>query len=102
MKQFLIGFNYVDGEDMSATETIEAADDSKKMITFKIMDGEIMKAFKSFKATVQAIPKEEGCLVKWILEYEKRSHDIPDPVDYRELATKICKDMDGHLAASFN
>ncbi|XP_031252028.1 MLP-like protein 34 [Pistacia vera] len=92
----------LDGEEISATETIEAADDSKKMITFKIMDGEIMKAFKNFKATAQAIPKEESCLVKWIVEYEKRSQNIPDPVDYRELATKKCRDMDGHLAANFN
>ncbi|KAG8634748.1 hypothetical protein MANES_17G078850v8 [Manihot esculenta] len=40
---------------------------------------DIMKEYKSYKATVQATSKGNGSLVYWTLKYEKLNENIPDP-----------------------
>ena len=36
-----------------------------------------MKHYKSLKCSVQVSAKDEGSLVKWIIEYEKLNEKIP-------------------------
>ena len=62
-----------------------------------VLDGEVLKDYKSYKFITQAIPKGEGCLVKWTAEYEKASEDGPDPRDYLELTVNVIKDIESHL-----
>ena len=76
---------------------MESKDEENRSITFKVLDGELLNDYKSYKFTTQAIPKGEGCLVKWIAEYEKASEDGSDPRGYLELAVNITKDIESHL-----
>ncbi|RVX12673.1 Kirola [Vitis vinifera] len=68
------------GNSKSIKETVESKDEENRSITFKVLDGELLNDYKSYKFTTQAIPKGEGCLVKWTAEYEKASEDGSDPV----------------------
>lgn len=85
------------GVSKSMKETVEAVDEENKSITFNVLEGEVMKDYKSYKFTIHAIPKGEGCLVKWTVIYEKAREDGPDPHNYMEYAVQVTKDIESHL-----
>jgi hypothetical protein len=89
----------VDGEAKVAKEKIVAIDDTKKSITFKVIEGDLLKEYKSFEIVVQATPKGEGSLVHWTMEYEKLKDDIPEPNSLLQFAIDLSKDIDAHLTA---
>ncbi|XP_015895454.3 kirola [Ziziphus jujuba] len=86
----------LDGKQLSIKEKVEVVDDDNKSITFSILDGAILEHYKSFKATIQVTDKEEGSLVKWTMDYEKLSEEIPHPHSYIDLALNIVKDVEAH------
>ena len=81
----------------SIKETVDQIDEENRSITFKVLDGEVLKDYKSYKFTTQAIPKGEGCLVIWTIEYEKASEGGPDPHNCLEFSVNITKDIESHL-----
>lgn len=89
----------VDGKAMTVKEKVEEVDDVNKSITFNVMEGDVTKEFKSFKATAQATAKADGngSTVKWTLDYEKLNEAVADPKSYIDAAAKITKDVDSHL-----
>ncbi|XP_034700076.1 MLP-like protein 43 [Vitis riparia] len=87
----------IGGNSQSIKETVESIDEENRSMTFKVLDGEVLKEYKSYKFTAQAIPKGEGCLVIWTIEYEKASEGGPDPHNYLEFAVNITKDIESHL-----
>lgn len=69
-------------------EIIEAVDEEKNSITFKVMAaGDLLEEYKSFKFIFQFIPKVNGSVVHWSLE-----HDIPDSHALLHLVAEISKD----------
>ncbi|OVA01725.1 Bet v I domain [Macleaya cordata] len=73
-----------------AKETIKAMDDKKRSITFSVMEGDLLKTYKSFDATVTVTPKEgvkDECLVRWCMDCEKENEEIiiPIPDAYLDL-----------------
>jgi len=96
----VIYWDYVhDGQAKVAKEKIEAIDETNKSITFKVIEGDLLKEYKSFKIFVQASPKGEGSLVHWSMEYEKLKEDVPEPKTLLQFAVDMSKDIDGHLTA---
>ena len=82
-----------------AKQVIEAVDEEKNIIIFKMLEGDLMEHFESFKLTVQATPKTEGegCVVHWILEYQKKHGEIVNPHTLLQLLADISKDLEEHL-----
>ncbi|GMN44075.1 hypothetical protein TIFTF001_013274 [Ficus carica] len=75
----IVCWNYFhDGKPRVARDRVEAIDEEKNLITFRVLEGDLREHFKSFVITIQANPKVggEGCTVHWILEYEKL-HAVP-------------------------
>lgn len=87
-----------DGKALTVKEKVEV-DDENKSITFNVMEGEILKEFKGFKATGQATAKADGSgsTVKWTLDYEKLNEAVAEPKSYTDAIVKITKDVDAHL-----
>ncbi|KAI4313768.1 hypothetical protein L6164_026723 [Bauhinia variegata] len=95
----IIVWNYVhDGKHCVAKEVIEAVDPDKNLITFRIIEGDLLKDYKSFKVTIQVSPKDKGSVVHWTFEFEKKHGRIPDPHTLMELALEMSKEIDDHLA----
>lgn len=90
---FLIGSPIV----KVSKEKIEVVDAPNKTFSYNIIDGDLLKYYKSFKAHVTVVPKEEGSLVKWSCEYEKANEEIPDPSLIKEFAEKNFKELDDYL-----
>ncbi|KAK8627597.1 hypothetical protein V6N13_135205 [Hibiscus sabdariffa] len=88
-----------DGKDKVAKEVVEAVDPDKNLIVFRIIDGDLMKEYKSFLLTLQAFPKSEGSgsIVHWKMEYEKLHDGIDHPETLLQLGLEVSKDIDAHL-----
>ncbi|KAH7516326.1 MLP-like protein 43 [Ziziphus jujuba] len=86
-----------DGKPRVAKELVEAIDDENNSITFKILEGDLMEHYKSFKATLKCIPKGEGSVIHWTLEYEKLHDEIIDPHTMIQFASDLSKDLQKSL-----
>ncbi|MBA0754020.1 hypothetical protein Gogos_020072, partial [Gossypium gossypioides] len=64
-----------------AKEVVEAVDPDKNLVTFRVIEGDLMEEYKSFVITIQVSPKSEGSgsVVHWTLEYEKLHGGIAHP-----------------------
>ncbi|KAJ4794213.1 MLP-like protein 423 [Rhynchospora pubera] len=82
-----------------AKEKVETVEVENKMVSYSVIDGEILNLYKNFKATLQVIPKPgaEGCLVKWTLEFDKASDEVPEPELIKEAAVKTFHGLDAYL-----
>lgn len=81
----------------ASTEKIEHVDEAKKVVSYSVIDGDLLKYYKVFKGTITVTPKGDGSLVKWSCEYEKASHEIPDPGVIQEFVVKNFKEVDEYV-----
>ncbi|KAK4264017.1 hypothetical protein QN277_029359 [Acacia crassicarpa] len=94
----VITWHYVhEGKNCVAKEVIEALDADKNLITLRVVEGDVLKDYKSLNVTFHAIPKDKGSLVHVSMEYEKLWGHIPDPHSLMDLATELARDIDAHL-----
>lgn len=98
----IVFWNYVhDREAKVAKERIEAVEPNKNLITFRVIDGDLMKEYKSFLLTIQVTPKlgGPGSIVHWHLEYEKISEEVAHPETLLQFCVEVSKEIDEHLLA---
>ncbi|KAI4328308.1 hypothetical protein L6164_020671 [Bauhinia variegata] len=75
-------------------ERIEAVDEAKKVVTYSVIDGDLLKYFKKFQGTVSVTAKGDASVAKWWCEYEKTSHEIPDPHVIKDFVVKNFVEVD--------
>ncbi|GMN44078.1 hypothetical protein TIFTF001_013275 [Ficus carica] len=100
----IINCNYFpDGKPRVGKDRIEAIDEEKNLITFRLIEGDLLEHFKSLALTIQANPKVggEGCTVHWTLEYEKLHGEIVDPHTLLDFVSELSKDLEDHLLEDF-
>ncbi|KAL4361777.1 hypothetical protein GQ457_04G009670 [Hibiscus cannabinus] len=88
-----------DGKTKVTKDVIEAKDPDKKLVTFRAMEGDKLKEYKSLLATLQVFPKNggSGSVVRWTLEYEKLHQGIA-PQTFLQFLLDVSKDMDAHIS----
>ncbi|RZC76475.1 hypothetical protein C5167_000596 [Papaver somniferum] len=88
---------------MSLREIVKFVDDDNRSITFSVVGGDLMTQYKSFDVTMTVAPKdvgnieESGSKVKWWIQYEKRTEDVPSPDAYIGLAAHVTKELGHYL-----
>ena len=95
MRLFL--FKTKDGKDHVVKKVMESIDEENKIVTFKVIQGNLLKEYKSFKGIVQSIPKGEATWMHRTFEYEKLNKDIPHPFKVFEYAFHLGEELDDHL-----
>ncbi|KAB1211295.1 MLP-like protein 31 [Morella rubra] len=55
-------------------------------ITFTVIEGDMLKLYKSVKANIQVTGSGSA---NWVIEYEKANDSAPDPEIYKDLAAKV-------------
>lgn len=80
-----------------AKEKVEAVDMENKLVSYSVIEGEILNLYKNFKATLHVTSKGEGSLVKWTLQYDKASDEVPEPDLIKEAAVKTFNGLDAYL-----
>ncbi|KAL8161221.1 hypothetical protein V2J09_012710 [Rumex salicifolius] len=92
----VIYWNYtIDGKACVAKEVIEKVDEENKMITFRVIEGDLLKDYSTFVIHLHSTDKE----VKWVLEYEKIHEDVPHPIKELDFLFNISKHVDDHHKA---
>ncbi|XVF85382.1 hypothetical protein PTKIN_Ptkin17bG0113300 [Pterospermum kingtungense] len=88
-----------DGKTKTAKDLILSVDPKNNSSTYKVIEGGLLEEHKSFIVKVQATPsaKGEGCVVHWVIEYEKLNEDVAHPETYLALLLEVTKDMGTHL-----
>ncbi|KAK2636408.1 hypothetical protein Ddye_031200 [Dipteronia dyeriana] len=92
-------FTYAEGSPIvkKSTEKIEHVDDVNMKVSYSVIDGDLLEYYKVFKGFIAVIPKGDGSLVKWTCEFEKTSHEIPDPDAIKEFVVKNFKEVDDYI-----
>ncbi|KAK3223265.1 hypothetical protein Dsin_010290 [Dipteronia sinensis] len=90
---------YAEGSPIvkKSTEKIEHVDEVNMKVSYSVIDGDLLEYYKVFKAFIAVIPKGDGSLVKWTCEFEKTSHEIPDPDAIKEFVVKNFKEIDDYI-----
>ncbi|CAK9154744.1 unnamed protein product [Ilex paraguariensis] len=85
-----------DGKKKVAKEIIEAIDEEKKLVTFKVIEGDLMELYKTFIATVHVDTQGESNVVTWTFEYEKLNENVEDPNTLMGMCINMTKDIEAH------
>ena len=88
-----------DGKPRVSKQLVEAIDDENNSSTFKVLEGDLMEHYKSFRATIKCIPKgDQESVINWTVEYEKLHGEITDPHTLLEFFNDVSKSLEKHLA----
>ncbi|KAF9605429.1 hypothetical protein IFM89_017168 [Coptis chinensis] len=95
----VILMNYIAGTPpvTFSKERIDEADEAKKSIAYTVIDGELTAIYPTFKASLQVVPKGDGSVVKWALDYVKASEEVPEPSFIKEYAVKTFEGLDAYI-----
>ena len=78
-------------------EKIEEVDEEKKAVSYSVIDGDLLQAYKNFKAKLVVEGKGEGSLVKWSCEFEKANDEVPPPDLLKDFAISNFRELDDYL-----
>ncbi|KAL3510570.1 hypothetical protein ACH5RR_029971 [Cinchona calisaya] len=90
----VFGTYTLEGKKNMVKATIDAVDDSTKLITYKVIEGDLMKLYKTISVTLQVDTHGDEKFVTWTMEYLKLSPSIPDPNSLMDLALTITKGIE--------
>ncbi|XP_024990994.1 kirola-like [Cynara cardunculus var. scolymus] len=85
-----------DGKAKVAKEVIEAIDEEKKLVCFKVIGGDILEAYKTFLITVHVETTGEENVVTWTFHYEKLNDKVEDPDSLMDFCLRVTKDIENH------
>ncbi|KAG5236710.1 MLP protein [Salix suchowensis] len=89
-------FTYAEGSPLVklSKERIDTVDEAKMEVSYSVIEGDLLKYYKMFKATITVTPKGDGSLVKWMCEYEKASEDVEVPHIIKDFVVKNFLEVD--------
>uniref|UniRef100_M0ZSZ6 Sn-1 protein n=2 Tax=Solanum tuberosum TaxID=4113 RepID=M0ZSZ6_SOLTU len=72
---------------------IEAVDPHKKLIKWKVIEGDLLELYNYFVYTTSC----DHQWTTWTIEYEKKTEDTPEPLIHLSNIFDMTKDIEGHL-----
>ncbi|CAI9279968.1 unnamed protein product [Lactuca saligna] len=98
----VIVWNFIhDGKEKVVKEVIQAIDDGRRSLCFKVIGGDLMQAYKTFLVTIHVDTMGEENLVTWIFDYEKLKENVEDPHTLMDLCLSVTKDIENsHIVNS--
>ncbi|KAF9673868.1 hypothetical protein SADUNF_Sadunf10G0068500 [Salix dunnii] len=89
-------FTYAEGSPLVklSKERIDTVDEAKMEVSYSVIEGDLLKYYKIFKAAIAVTPKGDGSLVKWTCEYEKASEDVEVPHMIKDFVVKNFLEVD--------
>lgn len=80
---------------------IQSIEEEKKLIQFKMLEGDLMELYKSFVATFHVENEGEIDLVTLTMEYEMVKEDVEHPISLLSYFIELAKDIETHIAKSW-
>ncbi|KAL0333878.1 UNVERIFIED_CONTAM: MLP-like protein 28 [Sesamum angustifolium] len=85
-----------DGKKKIAKQLIQTINEEKKLIEFKMLEGDLMEEYKNFLITLHIETKDDIDLVTWTLEYEMLNDDVGHPLSLLAFFIDLTKDIESH------
>ncbi|CAN6549020.1 unnamed protein product [Malus baccata var. baccata] len=91
-----------DGKAVGSVRLITYADVDEvgKAVAYKVIDGDLLKYYKSFKCVLTVTPKGDGSSVKWSSVFEKAHEQVPEPSIIKDFAVKNFQELDAYVLAN--
>ena len=91
----MVGYHVVS----SVKEKIEIVDEEKRTLSYSVIEGDLLKYYKNFKAHLVVTPKVEGkgSTVTYSCEFEKASEEAPEPSLIGDFAAKNFQELDAFI-----
>ncbi|XP_060184073.1 kirola-like [Lycium barbarum] len=91
-----------EGKEMTSKELVEEVDEKNKSITYNLLEGDLMKLYKTLRFTFQIITTNDAEFVKTKIEYEKVSEDAPYPDMLKDFVTAVTQTIDAYYSQVSN
>ncbi|CAA0840794.1 MLP-like protein 28 [Striga hermonthica] len=85
-----------DGKEKTAKQLIKSIDEEKKLMEFKMLEGDLMEEYKDFIITIHVETKGHIDLVTWTLEYEMLDENVEHPISLLAYFIALTKDIETH------
>ncbi|XP_074311590.1 MLP-like protein 43 [Silene latifolia] len=85
-----------DGKKYVAKNIVEELDEEKKLVKFKLIEGDLLKDFRSITYTLHVVPKGEIDAIKWEIDFEKNDDFGPYPTDVMDFIIAMTRDVEAH------
>ncbi|KAL3501904.1 hypothetical protein ACH5RR_036353 [Cinchona calisaya] len=93
----IIRWDYThDGKARVAKQIMEDIDHEKQTITFKMIEGDLLDLYKTFKIKYHVDNKGDYNLITWTLDYEKLNDDITHPGTLLNFFLHMSEDFESH------
>ncbi|CAA7022438.1 unnamed protein product [Microthlaspi erraticum] len=96
----VVGWKYFhDGEVKALKQATESMDPETNRVTYNVLEGDLLKEYKSFKIIFQVTPKEgeTGSVAYWKFEYELINEEVGHPETLLQFKVDMSKEIDEHL-----
>ncbi|XP_074262938.1 MLP-like protein 31 [Silene latifolia] len=93
----IIQWDYTfDGKKCLTKEVIEAIDEEKKMVKFRVIEGDLLTDYKNMSIAVHVIPKGDIDAVLWEIEFERFDDYGPYPTKFMDFLIALTRDVEAH------
>ncbi|XP_023736649.2 kirola [Lactuca sativa] len=88
-----------DGKTHVVKEVLQTIDKEKKSVSYNVIGGDIMDAFKTFLITVDVDTSEEESFVTLTFQYEKLDENLDAAESLMDFCVKVIADMENYYLA---
>ncbi|KAH9613718.1 hypothetical protein KSS87_004875 [Heliosperma pusillum] len=93
----IIEWNYtIEGKKCFTKEVIEAIDEEKKIIKFRVIEGDYFTDYKNMLISVHVIPKGDIDAILWEIEFERFDDHGPYPTNLMDYFISVTRDVEAH------
>ncbi|KAH9612964.1 hypothetical protein KSS87_007648 [Heliosperma pusillum] len=86
----------LDGKKCFTKEVIEAIDEEKKVIKFRVIEGDLFTEYKTMLISVHVIPKGDIDAILWEIKFERFDDYGPYPTNLTDLFISVTRDIEAH------
>ena len=90
---------YADGKVKKAKEVIQLIDEEKKLIQFKVIEGDLLELYKDFVFTSHIETNDGIDMVTSTFEYEMLNEDVEHPFSTLSMVVDVIKAIETHHLA---
>ncbi|KAM7257600.1 hypothetical protein ACFE04_013341 [Oxalis oulophora] len=95
----ILWHSLVDGKIATSKVCMTVIDHKNKRAEYNVIGGSILEGFESYKFILDNVtPKDNGCFVRWSLEFEKKNDNTPEPTVMINLLNYMSSCIEAYLS----
>ncbi|KAL0427002.1 UNVERIFIED_CONTAM: Kirola [Sesamum latifolium] len=87
----------LDGKEQTAKQLLHDIDDTKKQLSFKMLEGDLLELYKNMDITIHVETKGGVDFITWTISYELINLDNPHPLSLLNFFIEFTKEIEAHI-----